>query len=531
MINIVMLGHNHKYDLENLLKLFIKEEGFIVIEGSSYDCEKIVKLKQSNDLLKKENLVIKDSDVTLYIETKYYNSCGEEFSIESKDDYKNVFSSDIRLSLSKETEVQLIDEASFNTEGVNDVNKFLKNKLKLIVYDNLSTIITPSSPWGILVGIRPVKIVHDLLDESVSIEKIKEILVDEYRLTDEKITLVTDIAIRERGYLYPISKDEISLYICIPFCKTKCLYCSFPSNSVEKKGKLIPSYVAALRKEIRGSLKGIAAIGKKVDCIYIGGGTPTALSAGDLRLIIEELEAYVDLKELKEFTVEAGRPDTITDEKLFLFKEKHVSRICINPQTMNDDTLVKIGRSHNADDIVQVYNRAIEIGFKEINMDLIIGLMDENLEDYKKTLDKICAMKPSNITVHTLAVKRSSILNEFKDDYILTSSNVVEDMADYTSSTLTRSDYVPYYMYRQKNILANLENVGYSLNGSESLYNMRIMEERHSILALGAGSASKFCYPDENRFERFSNSKGVEDYIARVDEMIDKKLKLLTLLE
>ncbi|MGB3368711.1 MAG: coproporphyrinogen dehydrogenase HemZ, partial [Acidaminobacteraceae bacterium] len=462
---------------------------------------------------------------------KYYNSVNKEFEIESKEDYKSIFSSGIKLSISKMGKIQLIDKASFNTEGVNDVNKFLKNKLKLMVYDNLSTIINPSSPWGILVGIRPVKIVHDLLDELVSIDKIKKMLADEYRLSDEKITLVTEIATRERGYLYPISKKEISLYICIPFCKTRCLYCSFPSNSVEKKGKLIPSYVAALRKEIRESLKGIVAIGKKVDCIYIGGGTPTALSAGDLRLIIEELEMFVDLKELKEFTVEAGRPDTITDEKLFLFKEKHVSRICINPQTMNDETLVKIGRSHNSDDIIRVYNRAVEIGFKEINMDLIIGLMDENLEDYKKTLDKICVMKPSNITIHTLAVKRSSILNEFKDDYTLTSSNIVEDMADYTERILTTSDYVPYYMYRQKNILANLENVGYSIKGSESLYNMRIMEERHSILALGAGSASKFCYPDENRFERFSNSKGIEDYIARVDEMIDKKLKLLTLLE
>lgn len=531
MINILMLGHNHKYDLENLFKLFINEKGFNVLEGNYLDYKKTDNLIINDELFVKENLVSKNSEITLYIEMKYYDELSDSVNIESKDDFEKVFSSNLKLCLVKEDQLQVLYSESFNTQGESDINKFLKNKLKLTIYDKLSEIITPSSPWGILVGIRPVKIVHDLLDESVSIDDIKKILSDEYRVSDEKITLITDIALRERPYLYPINKDEISLYICIPFCKSKCLYCSFPSNPLAKKGKLIPSYVEALRKEIRESLKGLEDIEKKVDCIYIGGGTPTALSADDLRLLIDEVEAFVNLKELKEFTVEAGRPDTINDEKLYLFKEKHVSRICINPQTMNDKTLSKIGRSHSSDDIVKVYERAVEIGFKEINMDLIIGLMDENLEDYKKTLDKIHMMKPSNITVHTLAVKRSSILNEFKDDYTLTSSNVVEDMANYTSEVLTNSDYLPYYMYRQKNILANLENVGYSINGSESLYNMRIMEERHSILALGAGSASKFCYPDENRFERFSNSKGVEDYIARVDEMISKKLKMLTLLE
>lgn len=531
MITIVMIGHNHKYDLENLFKLFIKEEGFNIVEGTNFDYEKAKQLESSDTLFEKKNFIYKENNIKLFLLINNYDCNNKLVNVINKNDYENVFSSDINMSIERDGFFQMIDKEKFHLSSLLDKNKFLKNKLKLMVYDNLSKIISPSSPWGILVGIRPVKIVHDLLDDDMSIDEIKSILLKEYRVSNEKIELITDIALRERSYLYPINEDVISLYICIPFCKTKCLYCSFPSNPINKKGKLIPSYVNALRKEIRESLIGIEKIGKKVDCIYIGGGTPTALSAQDLRLIIEEVEAFIDLKDLKEFTVEAGRPDTITDEKLLLFKEKHVSRICINPQTMNDDTLLKIGRSHTSNDIVEVYNRALEIGFKEINMDLIIGLMDENLDDYKKTLDKIMIMHPSNITVHTLAVKRSSILNEFKDDYTLTSSNIVEDMADYTSKTLGDSGYIPYYMYRQKNILANLENVGYSLSGSESLYNMRIMEERHSILALGAGSSSKFCYPNENRFERFSNSKGIEDYIERVDEMIEKKLKLLTLLE
>lgn len=530
MIKILMIGHNHKYDLENLIKLFIKQEGFDVLEGSYDDYEKLNLLEKTDNLFTRSNIVSKDSDITIYIVTNYYDDSNEIVTINSKEDYDRVLASDMKLFVKAADVVEEIAKKEFLLEKINDKNKFLKNKLKLMIYDNFTSIITPSSPWGILVGIRPVKIVHDLLDESISINDIKDILSNEYRISDEKIGLITDIATRERAYLYPINKDEISLYICIPFCKTKCLYCSFPSNSVSKKGKLIAPYVEALRKEIRGTLLGVEKTSKKIDCIYIGGGTPTALSANDLRLLIEEIEKFVDIKSLKEFTVEAGRPDTIDDEKLLLFKEKHVSRICINPQTMNDETLVKIGRSHSSQDIAEIYNRAVEIGFKEINMDLIIGLNDETLEDYKKTLDKIIDMNPSNITVHTLAVKRSSILNEFKDDYTLTSSSVVEDMANYTSKTLASIDYVPYYMYRQKNILANLENVGYSHKGSESLYNMRIMEERHTILALGAGSASKFCYPDENRFERYSNSKGVEDYIARIDEMIDKKLKLLTLL-
>lgn len=409
------------------------------------------------------------------------------------------------------------------TEESADVNS-VKNQMKRLTYKVMDEHFECLSPWGILVGIRPVKIVHELLDKGVSMDDVPGKIRDEYLVSDEKIELLMEIAKRERPFLYPIEDDAISIYVCIPFCPTRCVYCSFPSNDIVKKQKIVDSYVHALIKEIYAMGQVLSDEGKHVDCIYIGGGTPTSLSAVQLDKVLCSVKKAMPIKNLKEWTIEAGRPDSIDREKLEVITSYPIDRICLNPQSMNEDTLKVIGRDHSIDDIYKVHSLMRYSDIHSINMDTILGLPGETLGHVKKTIESVIALEPENITVHTLAVKRASRLNENISDYSLDDGDDVLSMLEYTNGQLRQAGYVPYYMYRQKNMIGNLENVGYCKPGYESLYNMRIMEERHTILALGAGAQSKMCFHRENRFERVSNSKGVEDYIARVDEMIAKKV-------
>lgn len=402
-------------------------------------------------------------------------------------------------------------------------HKEIKVDIKRIVYQMLVTHFKPLSKWGILVGIRPVKLVHEMLDSGLAMDIIKQTLEMKYFIHPEKVTLMTEIALRERPHLVPNDPNAISLYLCIPFCPTRCLYCSFPSNDLKQKGKKLPEYLEKLALEIIHAVEHIYKLGKKVDCIYIGGGTPTSIDEVQLESLLKTIKEHINLSDVKEYTVEAGRPDTITRRKLELMKEYGVDRICINPQTMNEKTLVTIGRAHDAKSIVDVMGVAKEIGFKTINMDLIIGLPGETVKHTAETLDKIIELSPENITIHTLAVKRASRLHEDIEHYELTHDRMVEDMMDYAEKALRNHHLTPYYMYRQKKMVGHLENVGYSISGHESLYNMRIMEEKHSIIACGAGAVSKICAPDENRFERVANFKGLEDYLDRFDEILLKK--------
>lgn len=376
------------------------------------------------------------------------------------------------------------------------------------------------SKWGILVGIRPVKIVHELLDEGWTINEITERLETLYLIDPEKVALLTEIALRERPHLYPIDERAISLYLCIPFCPTRCVYCSFPSNDLQKKGKYVAPYVEALIKELIHSAKEIRKANLFVDCIYIGGGTPTALSANHLKSLLEAIKNHVDLTLVKEYTVEAGRPDTIDDEKLSLLKAYGVDRICVNPQTMNDATLKAIGRLHSVYDIDAVMEKVKAYDFKNVNMDLIMGLPGEGIDDVKRTLHETVKWAPDNVTVHTLSLKKASLLIE---KTIENDDALVSEMVAYADAYLRNEGLSPYYMYRQKKIMGHLENVGYAKDGAASLYNMRIIEERHTILALGAGAVSKICYPKENRHERVANFKGVEEYLRRFDEILEKK--------
>lgn len=427
---------------------------------------------------------------------------------------------------SAQFEIELLNDQVLEKRtlfALNLTHKEIKTQLKRTVYDILARHMTPLSKWGILVGIRPVKIVHELLDAGQDEKTIRATLRDDYRVSEEKINLMVEVANKERPYLVPNQPDAISLYLCIPFCPTRCLYCSFPSNDLARKGKLLQPYLDKLEREVIEAINHIHQLGKYVDCIYVGGGTPTSITEAQLASLLRTIAAHLPLDRIKEYTVEAGRPDTITKEKLEIMKTYGVDRICVNPQTMNPGTLVEIGRSHDAESIVSVMQMAKTVGFKTINMDLIMGLPGETVVESAETLSQIIALEPENITIHTLAVKRASRLNEDLDHYELTHDQVVEAMLEDAEGKLRGAGFTPYYMYRQKKMIGHLENVGYAKQGHESLYNMRIMEEKHSIVACGAGAVSKICEPEINRFDRVANFKGLEDYLDRFEEILEKK--------
>lgn len=405
-----------------------------------------------------------------------------------------------------------------------------KAEIKKMLYDILSQISEKEgSPWGTLTGVRPVKMVHEWLDQGKPIHLLREKLSRLHRTRADKVDLMIEVAEKERPLIFPIDPKALSLYLCIPFCPTRCSYCSFPSNCIEKKGFLVDQYFNALLKELDATINSIEKSGMFVDCVYIGGGTPTSVDIQYLERLLKGLKKFIDLKALKEFTVEAGRPDTLSLEKLELLKRYDVSRICINPQTMNDQTLQSMGRNHSSEDVIQIFKMAKKINFHSINMDLIIGLPGEGLEAIQNTFEEVLALEPENLTVHALAIKRASQYNNQGFQH-LEEEMAMEEMANYIREKLAHANYFPYYMYRQKKIAGHLENIGYSKVGYESLYNMRIMEERHSIIALGAGSVSKLCYPLENRHERLANLKGLEEYIQRIDEVIEKKKIIKTLI-
>ena len=403
-----------------------------------------------------------------------------------------------------------------------------KNQLKILLYQGLSKITGTTLPWGTLTGIRPTKQALSKLEEGRSLEEIESYFGERYLCSKEKTDLSVDIASRELDILHKIDyKNGYSIYIGIPFCPTRCLYCSFTAFSVKAYEDYVDSYLDALFKEIDYAKGCFDGLEKKLTTIYIGGGTPTSLNEAQLeRLLIKINETY-DLTSIHEFTVEAGRPDSITYEKLRLMKQYGVTRISINPQTMNQETLDIIGRKHTVEDIRKVYEMAREIGHDNINMDLIIGLPGEDEASVAHTLEEIKAMDPDNLTVHTLAIKRAAYLNIYKERYADLTFGDAGKMLALTSDFAREEGYVPYYLYRQKNMSANLENVGYAKPGKECIYNILIMEEKQTIIALGAGASSKFVFPEEGRIERVENVKDVKEYVTRVDEMIERKERMI----
>lgn len=489
MVNILLKGHSLRHDLFELVRVF-------------YPNRKIVFIEDREDY--------KDSDIL--IESSLINNDGNLVSI------TNFYNDGVLISTSRE---DVNDIEIFRSPFEKTINVGIKKSL----YNGLIALSDNKVPWGILTGIRPVKIVHGLMEKQIDEKVIFNTLINEYKLSKDKAHLIIDIAEKQSKYIYPIRDDRYSLYISIPFCPTRCVYCSFPAYPLGRFDNLIEDYVDKLIYEIN-CISDIMK-DKSINSVYIGGGTPTAISTSQLERIIAAVYKNFGKVHIDEFTVEAGRPDTINKEVLKMFKDYDIKRISINPQTMNDRTLKLIGRRHTSLDIIEAYNLAKDIGIEIINMDLIVGLPGEGVDEIVSTLEKVEKLNPENLTVHTLSVKRGS---KFKDDleaYCLENQQSLENMLDKTREFASQMKLTPYYLYRQKQILGNFENIGYSKEGMECIYNISIMEEKETIIAAGMGSISKIYYPEENRIERVPNYKDLLEYINRIEDLIDKKRKFI----
>ncbi len=399
-----------------------------------------------------------------------------------------------------------------------------KNEFKRFFYQCLSAESGKELPWGNLTGIRPTKIAMGMIEEGASKEEVFRVFKQEHFVSREKTELAYDIAQRERQILSTLHyKDGYSLYIGIPFCPSTCLYCSFTSYPIGAYRKRVEEYVDCLIEEMKATAQIME--GKILDTVYIGGGTPTTLEPEELDRLITSLKEIFDFTTVQEFTVEAGRADSITKEKLQVLYKHGVSRISVNPQTMKEETLRSIGRAATAAQTIEAYKMARECGFDNINMDIILGLPGEGESDVQMTIDTICELKPDSLTVHSLAVKRASKLRQFIEENGM-------DMLVNTDTTMriaaegaARMEMQPYYLYRQKNMSGNFENVGYASEGKAGIYNILIMEEVQTIVALGAGSITKRVFPD-GRIERCDNVKDVALYMEKLPEMIDRKRQL-----
>ncbi len=380
---------------------------------------------------------------------------------------------------------------------------------------------TKNSPWGNLVGIRPVKRVVKMMMDGLSDDEITSVLKNDFFVSDKKIDLAMSIAKTELKVMKTIPENAVSLYIDIPFCPSKCVYCSFASMPVSEMKDFIEPYLNALFCELDTIKKIITDLKLKIVSVYIGGGTPTSILSLELDNLLYKIVNTFDLSSCLEFTIEAGRPDTITESKLSVMKKYGVDRISINPQTMNDKTLEIIGRKHTVKQIYDAFTLAKSFGFKCINMDVIAGLPKESVQEFCYTIDAVTDLNPENITVHTMSIKRAARLNQDKDFVNLPQDNDVSKMIDYAHEKLAKCSYYPYYLYRQKNILGDLENTGFSKGDTEGIYNICMMEEIRSVISAGVGAVTKLVRGD--RIERIFNVKDVREYLNRDEEMRRRK--------
>ena len=407
-----------------------------------------------------------------------------------------------------------------------------KREVTREVYRFLSKKCDRELAWGMLTGVRPTKLVMQKLEAGLDQVQIRKFLEEEYCVTKEKAELAYEIACREKEQLGKLNASEgFSLYVGIPFCPSICSYCSFSSSPVGEWKDKIDAYLDALIKELKAL--GRMAGERKPDTVYVGGGTPTTLEAGQLDRLLGTIRNCFDLSELKEFTVEAGRPDSITREKLEVMRRFPVTRISVNPQTMQQKTLDLVGRKHTVQDVKDIFHAARELGFDNINMDLIMGLPEEDLSDVRNTMEILKELDPDNITIHSLAIKRAARLNIFKDRYESMMMVNTQEHMDLCAEYCHQMGLSPYYLYRQKGMAGNMENVGYAKPGKAGVYNVLIMEERQTIVACGAGASTKRVWPQPNadgthRIERCENVKDVGLYMKRIDEMIARKQQLFS---
>ncbi len=400
-----------------------------------------------------------------------------------------------------------------------------KNAFKRFFYKSLCRETGKTLPWGNLTGIRPTKIAMAMMEQGNSREEIAAYLREMHLVSGEKTRLAIEIAEREQKILSALHYENgYSLYVGIPFCPTTCLYCSFTSYPISAWKKRVGEYLTALGREIEETA--LLFRDKILDTVYIGGGTPTSLSAEQMDWLLKKLRGAFDFGTVQEFTVEAGRADSITEDKLRVLYENGVTRISVNPQTMKQETLDLIGRRHTVEQVEEAFHLARRIGFTNINMDMILGLPGETAADVAHTIAAIQALSPDELTVHSLAVKRASKLGRWIEENGATAYNNTDEIMEIAARGAADMDMAPYYLYRQKNMSGNFENVGYARRDKYGVYNILINEEKQTILALGAGAITKGVFPDD-RIERCENVKDVAQYIERIDEMIERKKRLL----
>lgn len=376
-------------------------------------------------------------------------------------------------------------------------------------------------PWGSLTGIRPVKRAVQLLEQGMPREEVWRVFREKFGVSEEKTLLALSVAEREIRVFPKPPENTVSLYLDIPFCPSRCVYCSFASMGVDQMKRFVEPYLAALGREMQATAEIIRNLGFVIDSVYIGGGTPTTLTAEELDRLLTELSACFDLSQRREFTVEAGRPDTITAPKLSVLRRHGVDRISVNPQSMNQKTLDAIGRKHRAEQITDAMELVRRYDFRAVNMDVIAGLPEETPEEFADSLQKVAAFSPENITVHTMCIKRAARLTTEETEVALTADDAVEQMVRFAHRLLGEKGYFPYYLYRQKKTLGNQENTGFCRDGFEGRYNIAMMEELQTVVSMGVGGVTKLIRGD--RIERIFNIKDVREYIRRLEELIERK--------
>lgn len=383
-----------------------------------------------------------------------------------------------------------------------------------------------TQPWGVLTGVRPVKLFRRLCEE-LGEEGARNKFLNEFYVSPEKLELAEMTEKNEKKILNLSRSESFSLYVGIPFCPSRCSYCSFVMSSVERAKKLIEPYTELLCEEIKTTAQIASDLGLRLETVYFGGGTPTTLNAEQLNKVLKTVRKSFDMSTCREFTVEAGRPDTIDKERLCALKENKVDRISINPQTINDNVLREIGRKHTSEQFFNAFELARKCGFDNINTDLIAGLPTDTLESFVNSLDSIRALSPECVTIHTLCMKRASTLTNIGTTLNREDAETAGKMLEYTQKSLTLDEYIPYYMYRQSRMVGNLENVGWSKKGFESLYNVYVMDETHTILACGSGGVTKLKNNETDYLERIFNFKYPYEYVDRFNELIERKSSIM----
>ena len=406
----------------------------------------------------------------------------------------------------------------------------VKNTLSYVYLTILQDYTGMIQKWGILTGIRPTKLYHKKRQEDMSELEIHRMFKEEYLLSDEKIELMKEIVDRQLQVIPDLDtlSNEVSIYIGIPFCPTKCAYCTFPAYAINGRQGSVTSFLGGLHYEMKEIGRWLKEKGIKITTVYYGGGTPTSITAEEMDMLYEEMvESFPDVENIREITVEAGRPDTISTEKLDILNKWKIDRISINPQSYIQQTLKAIGRHHTVEETIEKFHLARSRGMNNINMDLIIGLPGEGVEEFDYSLSESAKLMPESLTVHTLSFKRASEMTKNKHKYKVASREEISTMMDHAVQWTQEHGYAPYYLYRQKNILGNLENVGYSLKGQDSIYNIMIMEEQQTIIGIGCGAASKFVHPSTRKITHFANPKDPKSYNDGFQHYTEEKIKIM----